>query len=147
VKDRGADFVKGFDEELRRRLKFLDYAPVLHLSAATGERAPKLLEAVDRVAAARLTRVADTQAESLHAGGHSRHTRRPVPLAARSGSCTPRRRASRRRTSCSSPTSRHRSTFSYERFLVNQLRHEYGFIGSPIRLQVRRRGPAKKRSS
>jgi hypothetical protein len=29
--------------------------------------------------------------------------------------------------------------FSYERFLINKLREEFGFIGSPIRLQVRRR--------
>ena len=30
--------------------------------------------------------------------------------------------------------------FSYERFLVNQLREEFGFVGTPIRIQVRRRG-------
>ena len=35
---------EAFDEQLRRQLKFLDYAPILHVSAATGERAPKLLE-------------------------------------------------------------------------------------------------------
>jgi hypothetical protein len=29
--------------------------------------------------------------------------------------------------------------FSYERFLINKLREEFGFIGSPIRIQVRRR--------
>ena len=29
--------------------------------------------------------------------------------------------------------------FSYERFLVNKLSEEFGFIGSPIRIQVRRR--------
>jgi GTP-binding protein len=29
--------------------------------------------------------------------------------------------------------------FSYERFLVNQLREKFGFNGSPIRVQVRRR--------
>ncbi len=29
--------------------------------------------------------------------------------------------------------------FSYERFLVNQLSDEFGFVGSPIRTQVRRR--------
>jgi GTP-binding protein len=29
--------------------------------------------------------------------------------------------------------------FSYERFLVNRLRQEFGFLGSPIRIQVRRR--------
>jgi GTP-binding protein len=30
--------------------------------------------------------------------------------------------------------------FSYERFLVNRLRESFGFIGTPIRLSVRRRG-------
>ena len=29
--------------------------------------------------------------------------------------------------------------FSYERFLVNRLREEFGFVGTPIRVQVRRR--------
>jgi GTP-binding protein len=29
--------------------------------------------------------------------------------------------------------------FSYERFLINQLRDQFGFVGSPIRLEVRRR--------
>ena len=29
--------------------------------------------------------------------------------------------------------------FSYERFLVNRIREAFGFIGTPIRLQVRRR--------
>jgi len=36
VKEHGPDFVKTFDEELRRQLKFLDYAPILHISALTG---------------------------------------------------------------------------------------------------------------
>jgi GTP-binding protein len=29
--------------------------------------------------------------------------------------------------------------FSYERFLKNRLREEFGFLGTPIRLQVRKR--------
>ena len=29
--------------------------------------------------------------------------------------------------------------FSYERFLVNQLREKFGFLGTPIRITVRRR--------
>jgi GTP-binding protein len=39
--------------------------------------------------------------------------------------------------------------FSYERFLVNKLREKFGFVGTPIRIQVRRRakggGPRKAR--
>ena len=38
-------------------MKFLDYAPVLHLSALTGERTPKLLEAIDKVAESRTRRI------------------------------------------------------------------------------------------
>jgi GTP-binding protein len=29
--------------------------------------------------------------------------------------------------------------FSYQRYLVNQLRERFGFVGTPVRLQVRRR--------
>ena len=34
-------------------MKFLDYAPILHISALPGERTPKVLETIDRVAEAR----------------------------------------------------------------------------------------------
>ena len=34
--------------------------------------------------------------------------------------------------------------FSYERFLVNQLRDEFGFEGTPIRISVRRRERRKR---
>src|SRR3954468_19501784 len=57
MKGRGQDFSKEFDDKLRQQLKFLDYAQVLHISARTGERTPKLLEAIDRVADARLRRI------------------------------------------------------------------------------------------
>ena len=53
MKGRGPDFVKEFDNKLRRQLKFLDYAPILHISALTGERTPKVLETIDKVAESR----------------------------------------------------------------------------------------------
>src|SRR5687768_9547303 len=57
MKGRGQDYSKEFDDKLRRQVRFLDYAPILHLSALTGERAPKLLETIDKVADARNKRV------------------------------------------------------------------------------------------
>src|SRR5687767_4497099 len=57
MKGRGHDFSKGFDDKLRQQVKFLDYAQILHISALTGERTPKLLEAIDKVADARLRRI------------------------------------------------------------------------------------------
>jgi len=142
MKGRGDDFSKTFDEELRRQLKFLDYAPVLHISAATGERAPKLLEMIDKVAEWRRKRVTTGELNRFVAEITAAH-----PPA------SPGRRAVRilyaAQTGVAPPTfvfftnvatSFH---FSYERFLVNSLREEFGFMGTPIRIHVRKRGREK----
>ena len=68
MKGRGPDFSKKFDDELRRQIKFLDYAPVLHISAATGERTGKVLETIDKVAEARMQPRADRRVESVSQG-------------------------------------------------------------------------------
>jgi GTP-binding protein len=139
TKGRGQDYSKEFDDKMRQQLKFLEYAPVLHISALTGERAPKLLEAIDRVAAARMKRVPTGELNRFVQAVTAVH-----PPA------SPGRRAVRilyaAQTSVGPPTfvfftnvatSFH---FSYERFLVNRLRESFGLEGTPIRLQVRRRG-------
>jgi GTP-binding protein len=138
MKGRGADFAKTFDADVRRQLKFLDYAPVLHISAATGERMPRLLETIDAVAAARQKRVPTAELNRFIAAVTAVH-----PPA------SPGRREVRilyaAQTSVGPPvfvfftnvaTTFH---FSYTRFLENRLREAFGFVGSPIRIQVRRR--------
>ncbi|MDA1184101.1 MAG: ribosome biogenesis GTPase Der [Acidobacteria bacterium] len=138
MKDRGPDFVKEFDETLRRGLKFLDYAPVLHISAATGERASKVLETIERVAAARSMRVKTAQ---LNEFVRKITTAHPPPSPGR----THVRVLYAAQTAVAPPTFviftnvATEFHFSYERFLVNRIREEFGFLGSPIRLHVRRR--------
>ena len=143
MKGRGDDFSKTFDEELRRQLKFLDYAPVLHISAQTGERAPKLLETIDKVAEARRKRVSTGElnrfiAEVTRAHPPASPTRKHVRIlyAAQTGVAPP--------TFVFFTNVATEFHFSYERFLVNQLRDAFGFFGSPIRLHVRKRGREKK---
>jgi len=138
IEDRSNEAVKRFDDMVRQTLKFLDYAPILHISARTGDRTPKLLEAIDRVAKARLKRVptgelnrfveAVTQTHAPVSPG-KKHVR--VLYAAQTGVAPP--------TFVfftNVATSFH---FSYERFLANRLRESFGFDGSPIRLEVRAR--------
>ena len=142
MKERGSDYSKTFDDELRRQLKFLDYAPVLHISALTGERAPKLLEWIDRVAEARRKRVptgelnrfvAEATAAHPPASPGRRHVR--VLYAAQTAVAPP--------TFVFFTNVATQFHFSYERFLVNQLRERFGFEGSPIRVHVRRRDRKK----
>jgi GTP-binding protein len=144
MKARGADAGK-FDDELRRQLKFLDYAPVLHLSALTGERTPKLLEAIDRVAAARRKRVPTPALNRFveavtaeHPPASPGRKRVRVLYAAQTGIAPP--------TFVFFTNVATTFHFSYERFLVNRLREAFGFEGSPIRLHVRRRAEHRGRS-
>jgi GTP-binding protein len=147
VKDRGPDFSKVFDDETRRHMRFLDYAPILHISAASGERTAKVLETIDKIAAARRLRIATpalnkfveaiTTANPPVSPGR-KHVR--VMYAAQIGVMPPSFVFF-----TNVATTFH---FSYERFLINKLREEFGFVGSPIRIQVRRRakggGPRKR---
>jgi len=138
MKGRGPEFVKTFDEALRRQMKFLDYAPVIHISATTGERTPRLLEVIDRVAASRAGRVKTPELNSF-----IRKVTAAQPPPSRSG--RPVRVLYAAQTGVAPPTFvffTHAATgfhFSYERFLVNQIRERFGFVGTPIRLHVRRR--------
>jgi GTP-binding protein len=140
VKSQERNFAKKFDDDLRFKMRFLDYAPILHISALTGERAPKVIETLDTIAAARRKRIPTpalnkwleqiTLANPPVSPGR-KHVR--ILYAAQIGVAPPSFVFF-----TNVATTFH---FSYERFLVNQLREEFGFVGSPIRIQVRRRKP------
>ena len=138
TKENGQDFVKGFDEELRRQLKFLDYATILHISALTGERTPKLLEAIDKVAESRQRRVKTTELNKFVERVAAEHP----PASPRKGHV---RILYAAQTSVAPPTfvffTNIATTFhfSYQRYLENRLRSEFGFEGTPIRIHVRAR--------
>ncbi len=88
MKGRGPDFAKTFDDQLRFQLKFLEYVPIVRLSALTGDRTAKLLEVVDRVAAARLRRVPTAELNRFLEAATSAHrptskTRREVRVSVR----------------------------------------------------------------
>jgi GTPase len=128
---------------VRRRFKFLDFAPILHISAKTGERAPKLLEMIEKVARSRQHRVPTAALNRFIEAVTTVHA--PV---------SPGKREVRvlyaAQTAVAPPTfvlfTNVATTFhfSYERFIVNRLREAFGFVGTPIRLQVRKRGGKSK---
>jgi GTP-binding protein len=144
MKARGPAFVDTFDDQLRFAMRFLDYAPILHISALTGERLGKVLETVDKVDAARRTRVPtpalnrfveEITAANPPVSPGRKHVR--ILYAAQIGVAPPSFVFF-----TNVATTFH---FSYERFLINQLRQKFGFVGSPIRVQVRRREKKRER--
>ena len=143
VKDRGPKYSQEFDEETRHRMRFLDYAPILHVSAMTGERAIKIVETIDKISETRRKRIPTpklnqflieaTRANPPISPGR-KHVR--IMYAAQIGVAPPSFVFF-----TNVATTFH---FSYERFLINQLREEFGFVGTPIRVQVRRRAQKRK---
>jgi GTPase len=137
TKGKGPDFSKTFDEKLRRQLKFLDYAPLLHISATSGERTAKVLETIDKVSEARMMRVPTGELNRFLKAVTAVHP--PV---------SPGKRHVRilyaAQTSVAPPTFVFFTNvatefhFSYERFLANRLRESFGLVGTPIRVQVRK---------
>lgn len=143
MKGRGHDFSKGFDDKLRQQVKFLDYAPILHISALTGERAPKVLETIDRVAEARRKRIPTGELNRFIQTATTEHPpvspgRRRVRIlyATQRGVAPP--------TFVLFTNVATEFHFSYERYLMNRIRDEFGLIGTPIRLQIRRREKASR---
>jgi GTPase len=145
IEDRSHEAARRFDDYIKQTLKFLDYAPVLHISARTGDRTPKLLETIDRVARGRLRRVptgelnrfveAVTQTHAPVSPG-KKHVR--VLYAAQTGVAPP--------TFVFFTNVATTFHFSYERYLANRLRESFGFEGTPVRLEVRARRREEKKS-
>ena len=125
-----------FEREVRERLRFLAWAPVLFVSARTGRGLDALLAAVRRVYAARgqrvttgalnrmLGRAMERQAPKADRGS------RPVRIlyASQIGIAPPTFAVSVNR-----PVDLH---FSYKRYLDNEIRRAFGFEGTPLRLKV-----------
>lgn len=136
MKEQGEDAAKIFDEKVRYHLKFLDFAPIVHISAVTGERTPKLLEVVDRVATASKTRVPTGELNRFI----EKVTSASPPVTSSKRNVRIKYAA---QTSVAPPTfvlftnTATKFHFSYQRFLENRLREAYDFFGNPIRIQVR----------
>lgn len=136
---KGAEPMREFETKVREMMKYLDYAPLVFLSAATGQRIPKLLQHVSRAAEARRLRVGT--------GELNRFFERFVIGAT---DRAPKDRAMKiqylTQVSSAPPTfllfagySKRPMHFSTERYIVNKLRSEFGFFAAPIRLIVRRK--------
>ena len=138
MKGRGTDFSKAFDDKMRQQMKFLEYAPILHISALSGERTLKVLETIDKVAAARAKRIPTGELNRFIQTVTAAHPpaspgRRQVRIlyATQKGTSPP--------TFVLFTNVATEFHFSYERYLVNRLRESFDLVGTPIRIQVRRR--------
>lgn len=128
-----------FTEVIRTDLKFLDYVPVLFISAKTGQRVNKVLPTALRVQEERLRRIPTGELNRLLQEAVAKHP----PKGAKGHRL---RFFYLTQAGISPPTfiffvNDHKLVhFGYKRYLENALRERYEFLGTPLRLIFRSRG-------
>jgi GTP-binding protein len=129
VKGQGGQKKKEFEQKVRDSFKFLEYAPIVYLSAKSGVGLQKLFPLIREVFDSASRRISTGElnrfVEQLHFEERkiyyiTQHSIRPPAFAVFTSKGKPLH-------------------FSHERYLMNQLRRRFGFKGTPILLQTRAR--------
>jgi GTP-binding protein len=126
-----------FEQQLRRALKYLDYAPVIFLSALEVKGMPRVLKEVKSVAAERRKRVTTGQMNRFL--DKIDFQRAPVPMAKRVRIFYMTQAAVAPPTFVLFTDRDIKLHFAFERFLENQIRDAFGFKGTPIWFKVKAR--------
>ncbi|NLZ39444.1 MAG: ribosome biogenesis GTPase Der [Firmicutes bacterium] len=128
-----------YRENIRQQLAFLSYAPIIFISALTGQRIHRLYQLIAYVAQQHAMRIKTSQLNELVADATA-----VTPPPTKKGKQLKIYYLTQIRVKpptfavfVNDPELAH---FSYLRFLENKLRETYGFEGTPIRLVVRKRG-------
>ena len=126
-----------FEQQARRHLKFLNYAPIVFISASTGKGLGKLYSTLELVAKERRKRIGTGAMNRFLAKVDFERASVPMSKRVRIFYMT--------QAAVSPPTfilftdREVKLHFAYQRFLENQIREAFGFVGSPIWIKNRAR--------
>ena len=150
VEEKETNTIYEFERNLRRQMKFLEWAPMVTISALTGQRVTNILPLVAKANKARNLRVPTAQLNKFFEENISQPKGGTAPAPVKGG-------VSRLKvqyitqgglrpplfvlfTSGGSKAGLH---FSYLRYVENRLRDEFEFFATPLRLKERHKGSGK----
>ncbi len=130
--------MQDFTLHVRQQLNFLDYVPVLYISALTGQRVNKVIETALQVQEERMVRLSTSRINKVIRNALDRH-----PPPSKAGRHLKIFYGTQVRTDpptfmlyVNEPQLMH---FTYRRYLENRIREEHPFSGTPIRIVVKAR--------
>jgi GTP-binding protein len=126
-----------YEHRLRYELKFLNYAPVVFISAQSGKGTEKIFPLLEEVASERRKRI--TTSEMNRFLEHVDFDRASVPVRQRVKIFYMTQAAVAPPTFVLFTNRAVKLHFSYQRFLENQIRAAFGFLGTPIWIKNRAR--------
>ena len=128
-----------YKKEVYEKLAYLTYAPVIFISAKTGQRVEKLFEMINNVANQNAMRVSTSvlnnvinEAIAVVQPPTDKGKRLKIFYGTQASTKPP--------TFVIFVNNKELFHFSYERYLVNQIRNNFGLQGTPIRVIVREKG-------
>jgi len=143
VEEKETNTIYEFERELRRHMKFLDWAPIVTLSALTGQRITKILPLVEQAYHARNLRLQTSKLNRFFEDSISQPKGGTAPAPVKGGFSRLKvqfiTQAGIRPPLFILFTSGGKGGlhFSYLRYIENRLREEFDFFATPIRLVER----------
>ncbi len=139
IPDKDSSTVKEFDNKIRIALSYMPYAPIMYVSALTGQRVSNLFEQINLVYSQSVLRISTGMLNDVLADATTR-VQPPTDKGKRlkvfymtQASVAPPTFV----IFCNNAELFH---FSYQRYIENCLRETFGFNGTPIKLVIRERG-------
>ncbi|MDO5556768.1 MAG: ribosome biogenesis GTPase Der [Clostridia bacterium] len=133
-----------YKKQVYNDLKYASYAPIIFISAKTGQRVNKLFELINNVASQNAMRVSTAminqvlnEAIAIVQPPTDKGKRLKIYYMTQASTKPP--------TFVTFVNDKSLFHFSYERYLVNQIRKEFGLTGTPVRMIVRERNENKDR--
>jgi len=130
--------INDYTAHIREELNFMDYVPMVFISALTGKRVDHVLPMALRVQEERLVRLSTSQINKIIQRAQDMH-----PAPSRTGRALRIYYGTQVRNDpptfllyVNDPELAH---FSYLRYLENKIREDYPFIGTPIRISLKKR--------
>ena len=128
-----------YKKEVYEKLSYLSYAPMIFISAKTGQRVDKLFDMINNVAQQNALRVSTSvlnqvinEAIAIVQPPTDKGRRLKIYYGTQASTKPP--------TFVIFVNNKELFHFSYQRYLVNQIRKEFGLEGTPVRIIVREKG-------
>ena len=131
-----------FKKDIYNRLSYLSYAPIIFISAKTGQRINKLFELINQVAANNAMRM-NTSVINQVLNEAIALVQPPTDKGKRLKIFYMTQASTKPPTFVVFVNDKDLFHFSYERYLINKLRKEFGLQGTPIRMIVREKKEEK----
>ena len=143
--DKDTNTMERMRKDVLRDLSFMSYAPVLFISAVTGQRTQRIFELVNYVNGQAAMRITTGMLNNVLSDAQAR-MQPPSDKGRRLKIFYLTQASTRPPTFVAFVNSKQLFHFSYQRYIINQIRENFGLEHTPIRLVVRERGAGEVRA-